>query len=140
MPRIVVHLLIAAGVGLVVWVVKTATCMMAVRIQAGTKPLPVEADELLWRSTLAGGALTLITPLEILALDDVFVSGFNSALFWIALVLVVPLGGLFLTWIYALDDYLSGLGLYALYTVVPVSAMIICRLASWPVRKWLLSI
>jgi hypothetical protein len=140
MPGIVVRLLIAAGVGVAVWLLKTGASMAAVRVHAGAKPSPVDAEEILWRSAFAAVGLTLITPIEILALDDAFTTGMSSTLFWLTVVAVVPLGGLFLNWVYALDEYLSAVGIFLLYSVFPLLAMIVCRVAGWPVKKWLLSV
>ena len=140
MPGIWVRLLIAAGVAVVVWLVKIGACMGAVRVHAGTRTSPVDAEEILWRSAFAAAGLTLITPIEIIALDDVFTTGLTSGVFWLAVVIVVPLGGLFLNWVYALDDYLPAVGIFVLYSLVPLVAMVFCRIASVPVRKWLLSI
>src|SRR5260370_975679 len=92
------RLLIATGVAVVVWLVKIGACMAAVRVHAGSTAPEVDPEELLWRSALAAGGLTLITPLEILAIDDAFTTGMTSALFWLTIVSVVPLGGLFLQW------------------------------------------
>lgn len=134
------RLLMAAVAAVVIWMVKVGACMAAVRVHAGSRPPEVDPEELFWRSFIAAAGLTLITPLEILAIDDAFTSGLTSALFWLTIVSVVPLGGLFLQWTYALDDYLSGVGIFLLYSVFPVLFLIACRIQQVPIRKWLISI
>src|SRR5262249_35934899 len=112
MPGIALRLLIAAGIAVVLWLLKTVACRMAVRVHAGSQPSPVSADEVLWRSALAAAGLTVLTPVEILAIDDLFTTGVTSGLFWITAFTVIPAGGLFFSWVYALDDYPAGLGIF----------------------------
>src|SRR5262249_12333303 len=138
MPGVVVRLLVAAGVALVVWALKAGACLLALRVRTGAGPLPVDRDELAWRCALAAAGATLVTPVEVFALNDAFSSRLTSPVIWVAAFAVIPLGGLFFTWAFALEDYLDGVGVYALYSVFTAAVLFVCWLASVPLAGWML--
>jgi hypothetical protein len=125
MPGIVLRLLYTAIVAVVVWLLKLGACVAALRVQAGTGPMPVESEEIGWRTALAAGGLTLLTPIEIYAYETAFRTGLRDPSFWVIAFAVVPLGGLFLTWAYALDEYFHGVSLFMLYSVFPALALFV---------------
>src|SRR4051812_45998135 len=83
-------------------------CALAYKINHGAEPLDMEPGEYWYRSALAGAGVT------VLAVFVAVVAGLarkEAAVLVAAAAAVVP-GGLYLNWVYALDDIVEGIKVF----------------------------
>jgi hypothetical protein len=74
--------------------------------------------EFLRRSALAAIGLTILMPVIWVIEEGLMGKSFEIAT--LVAVLLLPLGAQFLNWVYGLDEWTSGFGVFILFLVIPV--------------------
>lgn len=103
------------------WPVNIGFMALAFKVQNGPAPLPMESNEFLWRSAFAAlgqAALSLVTVgIAYFLVGKAELPG--GPVHLVLLLVYVPIAVAYLFWMYALDDVLQALGVYACFVLLP---------------------
>jgi hypothetical protein len=118
----------------ILWPINVPVAALAYKARHGPTPVPLETRDFWIRSTLAALGLALGS-LVLVGLDRLLVAGeFPAGI--VHLVLFIGYAALavwFVFWVFALEDLLQGLGVFALYITLSVLPILLINwLFDWP--------
>jgi hypothetical protein len=125
----------------VLWPLNVPLLALAYKIQNGAKPLPIDTDELWYRSAFGAGMLALMT-IGFVLLDYFFVDFTDFPAGPIHLVIFmafIPAAAWLLGIGFAFGELVEGLGLFVIYIGLPIFVLFIIN-AILGIWNWPLSI
>lgn len=102
------------GVAILTLAVETGCCAVAYRIQRGARGLDIEFGELLLRSFYAGCSFTAAGWIGVFLCRQLDITAPGYLL---ASAVFLPVGAQVINWVFNLDDWPAGLGIYLLRAI-----------------------
>jgi hypothetical protein len=135
----------------VLWPLNIPLMALAYKVRHGAKAIPLETQEFWLRSTFAALSVALLT-LVFLGSCYLLIVGaeLEEAKGGVELLLLmgyVPVAVVLLTWIFALEDLLEALSLFAIYVLLPGLPLFLIgwlfklgpKIADWKLTGWLVA-
>jgi hypothetical protein len=119
MTDILKFLLIAVAA----WAVETVCCAVAYRIHRGQKGLGITVREL-WQKAIVVGLIFAAVGMAGLLIGTEYDLGNRKWLMVYVQLAMIPIGAQIINWIYGLDDWTAGVGVYFL-RIIPGIVVII---------------
>lgn len=116
-------------IALLLWTIETLCCAIAYRIHRGQKGLGIPVGEWLRKSVIASLVFAAVGTVA-LALASAYDPGGHSSAIAVAYVAFIPFGAQVINWMFELDDWAAGVGIYFL-RVLPA---ILVLMVVWMVR------
>jgi hypothetical protein len=118
------------------WVLSVPLMALALKVQYGYKPVPLEISEFWWRSVGGGLGLAALST-AVMGLGYLLAHEAEMPVWftWLAVAaLYIPLGVWLMFWMFALEDLQDALSLYL--SVAMLSGMVLAPIF-WILRLWL---